>query len=148
MQPRAAQGSTYTAFLQKHKMLWCICSIATQIEASTSPGCFGNRNGAKLEFPKIEYSGSPVSEKSSSRHYSGTLQWIGANPLCCRPNCSHLLLGLNTIWRSTRKLRADAPIVETTLAMFCPTTTGRAVAANNSTATQNKTLFTPTLRSA
>ena len=68
MQPRAAQGYTYTPFLQKRKMLWHIHSLAVQIEASTSPECLGNRNGAKLEFPRIVFGGSPVSGKNPSSH--------------------------------------------------------------------------------
>jgi len=58
MQPRAAQGYTYTPFLQKRKMLWHIHSLAVQIEASTSPECLGNRNGAKLKFPRIVFAGN------------------------------------------------------------------------------------------
>src|SRR5215217_6970577 len=58
MQPRAAQGCTYTPFLQKRKMLWHIHSLAVQIEASTSPECLGNRNWAKLEFPRIVFGGN------------------------------------------------------------------------------------------
>jgi hypothetical protein len=61
---------------------------------------------------------------------------------------THLLLGLSTTWRSTRKLRADATTVQMTLARFCPTTTGRAVAANQPAATQNKALLTPRLSNA
>src|SRR5919112_2532838 len=60
MQPRAAQGYTYTAYLQKRKMLWRIRSLAVQIEARTSPGCPGNRNGAKLEFPSRTLLGRSV----------------------------------------------------------------------------------------
>src|SRR5215208_611650 len=67
MQTRAAQGFTYTAFLQKRKMLWRIRSLAVQIEASTSPECLGNRNEAKLEVPRIVFGGSPVSENNQYR---------------------------------------------------------------------------------
>jgi hypothetical protein len=42
--------------------LWRIRSLAVQIEARTSPGCLGNRNGAKLEFPRIVFSGSLVAK--------------------------------------------------------------------------------------
>jgi hypothetical protein len=61
---------------------------------------------------------------------------------------AHLLLGLSTTWRSTRKLRADATTVEMTLAMFWSTTTGSGVAASHPAVAQNTPLLIPMLRSA
>jgi hypothetical protein len=67
MQLRAAQGSMYTPFLQKRKILWRIRAFAVQIAASTPQDISGIGRGLSWSLPELGMPEVRVSENEPSR---------------------------------------------------------------------------------